>query len=111
MNFHLTDKVALVTGGSRGLGRVTCEVLAAEGAHLVINCLKSIDTAQALADQLKARYRIEAIAAPADVSKPDDVEELFCKVLSEFKTLDVLINNAGIWPQAYVTDKSWAAPM
>lgn len=91
----LKDRVAVVTGGSRGIGAAVCRRLAAAGAVVVVNYAKGAAPAEALvAELVAAGGRAEAVAA--DVSKPDDVARMFAGVLERHGRLDVLVNNAGI---------------
>jgi 3-oxoacyl-[acyl-carrier protein] reductase len=87
-------KVALVTGGARGIGFAITEKLAAEGARLAI-CDINIESAKKAAAQLKDRgFDVEAFQA--DVSDPDSVSNLVKEVLSLHSRIDILVNNAGI---------------
>jgi 3-oxoacyl-[acyl-carrier protein] reductase len=92
---QLKDKVALVTGASRGIGRATALALASEGANVVVNYASS----QSAADQVVAEITAmgsQAIALPADVSKADQVDGLINAVMEKWGRIDVLVNNAGI---------------
>lgn len=107
MDLELKDKVAIVTGGSRGLGRAICEGLAAEGARVAIDYLCDpragidlTDEAEQLADSLRRRHGVQAAAIAADVSDAGQVERLFAETEQQLGPPDVLINNAGIWPTA-----------
>lgn len=104
MDLHLQDKVALVTGGSRGLGRAIAVTLAAEGARVAINYRRERQLAEELARTLNSGEDGRAVALPGDVSCSQDVTELFNRTEAQLGPLDVLVNNAGIWPSAYVTD-------
>jgi 3-oxoacyl-[acyl-carrier protein] reductase len=104
MDLNLKDKVAIVSGGSRSLGRAICLGLAAEGAKVVINYHRNEEKAADLAEAIKADYGADALAVPGDVSKAGDVEEIFKLTESRFGRFDILVNNAGIWPTAYVKD-------
>lgn len=113
MDLHLKKKVALVTGGSRGLGRSICLALAAEGAKVAINYyydpergIDLGDEAIDLAEMIRADYGVETLAVPGDVSKADDVARMFHLSDTRLGLLDILVNNAGIWPTAYVKDMS-----
>jgi len=113
MDLNLKDKVALVTGGSRGLGRAICLGLAAEGARLAINYYhdpaKGIDLAEEasdLAKVIRAAYGVDVLTLPADVTKSAEVERMFRAAAAALGELDILVNNAGIWPTAYVKDMS-----
>jgi 3-oxoacyl-[acyl-carrier protein] reductase len=90
----LTDKVALVTGSSRGIGRAIGLKLAEEGCSLVINYLSNSWAAEQVVQQIKEKGR-KAIAIQCDVSNFADVEEMIRKIRSEFGRLDVLVNNVG----------------
>jgi 3-oxoacyl-[acyl-carrier protein] reductase len=104
MDLDLKDKVAVVTGGSRGLGRAICLGLAAEGANVVINCQRSKAKAAELVDQIETTYGVQAITAVGDVSTHEGVEDVFQISEKRFGSIDILINNASIWPTSYVKD-------
>ncbi|MHC4477082.1 MAG: SDR family NAD(P)-dependent oxidoreductase [Planctomycetota bacterium] len=113
MDLELKDKVALVTGGSRGLGRAICLALAAEGAKVAINYylnpkedIDLADEAEDLAEQMKTTQGAETLTVPSDVSSSPDVRKMFEAIQESLGPLDILINNAGIWPRAYVKDMS-----
>jgi NAD(P)-dependent dehydrogenase (short-subunit alcohol dehydrogenase family) len=92
--FKLDKKVALVTGGSRGLGRVCAIGLAEAGADVVINALH-LEGAQKVAEEIKTLGR-RALAIEADVSDQAQVNAMMDQILREFGTIDILFNNAGI---------------
>lgn len=105
MDLHLKDKVALVTGGSRGLGKGICQTLAAEGVKLAINYYRNAakdidfaDEAEAIAAGIREAHGIEAMIVPADVSCEDDVAAMFDAIEAKLGPVDVLINNAGVAP-------------
>ena len=104
MDLHLEDKVAIVTGGSRGLGRAICRELAAEGVKVAINYRQNAEKAEALVAEIRAAHGAEALALEADVSKEADVQRMFRLAEERFSRIDVVVNNAGIWPTAYVKD-------
>ena len=91
---RLDGKVALVTGGARGIGKAICERLAAEGAKLAIVDIM-LDVAEETAGEFKAKG-VEAAAFAADVSKLDSANETVDAVIKEFGQVDILVNNAGI---------------
>ncbi|MBC8412582.1 MAG: 3-oxoacyl-[acyl-carrier-protein] reductase [Nitrospira sp.] len=95
MHIDLSGKTALVTGGSRGIGRAACVALASAGAKVIINYNKSEEKALALKDQITA-LGAEADIFKADVSDPDQVQALFNHVQQKHKVLDIIVNNAGI---------------
>jgi 3-oxoacyl-[acyl-carrier protein] reductase len=110
MDLELRDKTAIVTGGARGLGRAVCLALAREGARVAVNYRSSAAEAQSLIDAIRVEHAVEAIAVQADVAKASDVAELFDRVEATWGKVDVLVNNAGIWPTAYVhemTEAEW----
>jgi 3-oxoacyl-[acyl-carrier protein] reductase len=95
VELNLTGKIALVTGGSRGIGREISRALALAGAHVVINYQRSREEAERLRDEL-AQGRHGAEVFQADVASPADVDALFAHIGKTFDRLDILVNNAGI---------------
>ena len=91
----LNGKVALVTGGSRGIGRAIALQLAAQGAKVAVNYAGNEAKALEVVDEIKANG-VEAIAIQADVSSTDSVTNMVKEVISTFGSLDILVNNAGI---------------
>jgi 3-oxoacyl-[acyl-carrier protein] reductase len=91
---EVRGKVAVVTGGSRGIGRAICERLAWGGA-LVAFCGRDVERGQALAAEL-AKSGAEALFIPADVGRPDEATSFLDAVLQHYGHVDVLVNNAGI---------------
>ena len=98
--FDLSGRVAIVTGGSIGLGRQMAEGLAEMGAHLVL-CARKEERCHQAAEQLQ-QLGVKAIAVGCDVKNPASIQEMVEATLSQFGRIDVLINNAGI---------SWGAPV
>ena len=97
MDLHLDDKVAMVTGGGRGIGEAICMAFANEGAQVVVTDIDS-DTAITVSENIKALGR-KALAVKTDVSNRDEVVRLMESVLKEFGRIDILVNNAGISPK------------
>lgn len=93
--FDLSGRVALVTGGTKGLGEAMAQGLASAGAHVVV-CSRDAAQADEVAQRLAADYGVAAAGFAADVSVPDQVDRLIADVQQRFQRLDVLINNAGI---------------
>src|SRR5712671_1227190 len=93
---RLEGKVALVTGGSRGIGRAVCEALASHGAAVVVNYAAQADQAARLANRIR-EHGGRAVAIQADVSEKSQVEAMVGQALGEFGQIDVLVNNAGIF--------------
>ncbi len=92
---HLKERVAIVTGGSRGIGKAAALALAAQGAKLVVNYARSSSAADEVVKEISEAGG-EAIAVQADVSQSEDVDNLIKQTLDKFKRIDVLVNNAGI---------------
>src|SRR6185503_20162412 len=91
----LKDRVAVVTGSSRGIGRAIADELMKQGAHCVYNCVTSIEALQRLMFERHGQAG-RSIAVQADVSRADECERLLKLALSEFGQVDILVNNAGI---------------
>lgn len=96
--FDLTGKVALVTGGSRGLGREMVRAFAAAGADVVIASRK-LEACEALAAEIRATGR-RALPVAAHVGRWDDLQRLTDAAYEEFGRVDILVNNAGMSPLA-----------
>lgn len=90
----LTDKVAIVTGASRGIGRAIALDLATNGAKVVINYRSQADAAEAVVAEIEANGGT-AVAVPADVSDFDAAQTLAKKTIETFGHIDILVNNAG----------------
>jgi glucose 1-dehydrogenase/3-oxoacyl-[acyl-carrier protein] reductase len=106
---RLKDKVALVTGASRGIGRGIAEVFADEGAHVAVNYLGSPDKAEEVAAYVRSRGR-RAITVKGDVARRADVEAMVDQVWTALGPVDILVNNAGIEtivPFLELTDDQW----
>ncbi|HHW56513.1 MAG TPA: 3-oxoacyl-[acyl-carrier-protein] reductase [Clostridia bacterium] len=88
-------KTAFITGGSRGIGRAIALRLAKDGFNIVVNYSKSDKSAEEVVKEAK-EYGVEAMAVKCDVSKYDEVEKAIDKIVEEFGSIDVVVNNAGI---------------
>lgn len=109
IDFGLKDKIAIVTGGSDGLGRATAELFAREGAKVVI-CGRRVDHLKDAAKTLSDATGGDVRAVPADVSKAADCQNLVAETLKAFGAVDILINNAGTSAAAAledVSDEDW----
>src|SRR5262245_30372210 len=93
--FDLHGRVAIVTGGSKGLGEAMAAGLASAGAQLVVVSRKP-DEIEATAKQLSADYGQRVVPIAADVTQPADAKRIVERTLAEFGRLDILLNNAGI---------------
>lgn len=91
----LSDKAAIVTGGSRGIGRSVAVALARAGADVAVNYASNEKAAQKVVTEIKALGG-KAAAFQADMSRPDEVSALFLTTLKTFGKVDILVNNAGI---------------
>ncbi|MEH6947015.1 3-oxoacyl-ACP reductase [Bacillus sp. JJ634] len=92
---ELTNKVAIVTGGSRGIGAAIAMELAKNGAKVVINYNRSAGSAEQVIESIK-KIGGEAYAVQADVSNSEESDNLIKETINHFGRLDILINNAGI---------------
>ncbi|MHB8972036.1 MAG: SDR family NAD(P)-dependent oxidoreductase [Pirellulaceae bacterium] len=106
MNLDLRGRVAVVTGGSRGLGRAVCLGLAAEGARVVVNYRNGADQAASVVQAIERDGVGPAIQVGGDVSREADVTSLFDAAERHFGTVDILINNAAVCPTCQVKDMS-----
>ena len=94
-NPRLKGQSALVTGANSGIGKAVALALANEGANVVVNYVTKPEIAQAVVDEIKGNGG-NAIALAADVSKEDQVMQMFQAMYKEFGTIDILVNNAGL---------------
>src|ERR1700720_2050147 len=99
----LKGKVAIVTGASKGIGAGIAQALAAAGAAVVVNYASSRDGADRVVAEITGKGG-KAVAVKADVSKASDVRQLFDETKKAFGSLDVLVNNAGIYRFAPLED-------
>jgi len=103
MTKKLSGKVALVTGGSRGIGAASARALAEEGASVAISYVASPDKAEAVVAELKGKG-VNARAYKADQASAVDVDQLVKNVAKDFGRLDILVNNAGVAAGGAVDD-------
>jgi len=108
-SLDLGGKVAIVTGGSRGIGRAVIDLLSSFGANVVVNYLR--DEQAAAATVATAReHGADAVAIQADVARLDEAERLVNETLERFARIDFLICNAGIWegaPVESISEELW----
>lgn len=97
--FRLKDKVAVITGGGRGLGQQIAEAYVEAGAKVVL-CSRRVENCKQVKEQLEAKGG-EALALQLDVTNPDSVADVVQKALDHFGKIDILVNNSGA---------SWGAP-
>jgi len=96
MTKTLAGKVALVTGGSRGLGAASAKALADQGANVAISYVGATEQAEAVVGELESRG-VRAAAFKADQGDPAQAEKLIADVAAKFGRLDILVNNAGLF--------------
>ena len=94
MDLGLKDKIAVITGGSVGIGLAIAHALAAEGVHVVI-CARGEDRLRKEAEDISNQHAIQAVGIAGDVTKPKDIAGMVEKVQNVFGGIDILINNAG----------------
>ncbi len=92
----LANKVAIVTGGSKGIGRAIAARFAEQGAAVAFTYLSSEEKAKALEAELSEKYGVKVKAYRSDASQFAEAEALVKQVLEEFGNIDILVNNAGI---------------
>ena len=110
MDLGLKDKVALVTGGSRGIGRAVCLALAAEGARVGVNYRQSLREAEGVAKEIREKHRGKALLLCGDVGREEDVAAMVGRLEKEFSRVDILVNNAATCPTvpaAECTREEW----
>ena len=109
MDLGLQGKVALITGGSEGIGKAAAASMAAEGAKVVI-CARRTEVLEGAAADIRQATGGEVLAVTSDVGQPDQIRALFDTVISTYGRLDILVNNAGTsaaGPFESVTDEGW----
>ena len=113
MDLGLDGKVALITGGSEGIGKATATRMAAEGATVVI-CARRPEVLERAAEEIRRATGADVSAFPADVTEPAQFTALFDQILSRYGRIDILVNNAGRGanrPFQDLTDDAWHADL
>jgi NAD(P)-dependent dehydrogenase (short-subunit alcohol dehydrogenase family) len=111
MDLQLRDKVAVVTGGTVGIGLAIARGLAAEGAHLAL-CARDAERLATVVDTIKTEFPVRVLGVTADVGAPEDTARLVAAVTDEFGGADILINNAGTGSEETILeapDERWQA--
>jgi NAD(P)-dependent dehydrogenase (short-subunit alcohol dehydrogenase family) len=103
MDLGLRDKVAVITGGSIGIGLAVAEGLAREGVHLLL-CARDESRVKEAAETIGKTYGVTALGIGADVSKPKDIESFTRTIEKRFEGVDILINNAGTGSNEKIMD-------
>lgn len=109
MDLGLKDRVAIIGGGSKGLGRACADSMAQEGANLVI-CSRNADELERAAKEINAASGVEVLAVAGDLSQLSDIQALVKKTVDRFGRLDILVNNSGGPPAgraADITEEVW----
>src|SRR5215831_11913721 len=107
----LVGQKALVTGASSGIGRAIALALAEAGADVAVNFIGRPDTADEVVSAIR-KIGTKAIPIPADVSREDQVQTMFSRVIGTLGTVDILVNNAGIQSDAIIdrmTIEQWSS--
>ena len=113
MELNLDSRVAIVTGGSEGIGRATAALLAAEGARVAI-CARRPDVLDEAAAAISAETGASILAIPADVTSDEDMRHLVTTVAAELGPPRILVNNAGTAAGGafeQITDEAWGADL
>ena len=95
MDLGLKDRVVIIGGGSKGLGRACADSLAQEGANLVI-CSRNAGELNRVAGEISAATGVEVLAVAGDLSQLEDIQALVKRTVDHYGRLDILVNNAGI---------------
>jgi 3-oxoacyl-[acyl-carrier protein] reductase len=100
MDLGLSGKVALVTGGGRGLGRATALAFAAEGARVAVSYVSRAGDADRLVQEIASHHGTKAVSVRADISVPEEIRAMFDRAEQALGPVDVLVNNAGHWSKS-----------
>jgi NAD(P)-dependent dehydrogenase (short-subunit alcohol dehydrogenase family) len=103
MDMLLKDKVAVVTGGSIGIGEAVARALAREGVHLVL-CARGMERVEEAARRIAEEFKVTAYGLPADVSRSGEIDGLVEQIGKLFDGVDILINNAGTGSKETILD-------
>ena len=109
MDLSLSGKIAIVTGGSKGIGRAAAMALAQEGVDVAI-CARGAEDLEEAAADIRAKTGRKALAVQADMSNPEDIKRLVATTVSELGGVDILVNNAvnsTAAPFMELTDEDW----
>jgi 3-oxoacyl-[acyl-carrier protein] reductase len=109
MDLGIKDRVAIIGGGSKGLGRACADSMAQEGANLVI-CSRNAEELERAAKEISAASGVEVLAVTGDLSQLSDIQTLVKRTVDHFGRLDILVNNSGGPPAgraAETTEEVW----
>jgi len=110
MDLKLKDKVVLITGASKGIGKQVAFAFAAEGAKVVVNYRQSAQDAEAVVAEIRKTYNTDAVAIEADMGVEAEILALFDKTVTTLGEVDVLVNNAAYLPKGPLenyTESEW----
>lgn len=94
MDLGLKNKIAVITGGSIGIGYAVAQAFAREGVHLAL-CARGEERVREAAQTISRKYGVKAVGVRADVSKAEDINNFVKEIEKEFGGVDILVNNAG----------------
>ena len=100
------NRVALVTGSNRGIGKATIEEFAKKGVNVVINYCHHEEEALEFLEYIGSTYGVDAMAIRCDVSSEDDVSKMIDAIVDRFGTIDILVNNASVCKDSLLLDKT-----
>jgi NAD(P)-dependent dehydrogenase (short-subunit alcohol dehydrogenase family) len=103
MDMKLKDKIAVITGGSIGIGEAVARALAKEGVHLIL-CARGKERVEETARRISQAFNVKAYGIQADVSRAEDIDSLVKQTKEIFEGVDILINNAGVGSQETILD-------
>lgn len=102
----MANKLALITGGSRGIGKAISYQLAKDGYDVIINIQKSKNQAEELKSKIEKKFNVNVYIFQADLSNENEIFKLYEFVITKFGRLDVLVNNAGICIDEDISDRT-----
>ncbi len=103
MEYGLKNKNILITGSTKGLGKAIAEVLSREGANVVISGRNQKET-EKIAEEISLKEGVRAVGCSADLMRKGVAESLFKESVKALGSIDILVNNAAIWPKSFVED-------
>ena len=106
-----TNKVVLITGGTRGIGEAIVRKFASLNYNIIFNYVNSFDKADSLKKELEDKYNINVLPIKADLAKEEEIDNMFKIINDNYNQIDVLVNNAGISCDSLVEDKTKAGFM
>lgn len=102
----MKDKVALVTGSSKGIGAATIREFAKNGANVVINYLTDEENAYKLKNEVEQKYNVKALVIKCDIADEKQVKDMIKEIINVFHSINILVNNAGTASDNFLEDKN-----